>query len=63
MRMSVDENLCTGCGECEEICPDVFEVGEDVAKVRADPMTPEHEEAAAEALEACPVDAISEIGD
>ncbi|MBN1320939.1 MAG: 4Fe-4S binding protein, partial [Thermoleophilia bacterium] len=23
----VDPDLCTGCGICEDICPDVFEVG------------------------------------
>lgn len=25
----VDKELCTGCGNCESICPEVFEVGED----------------------------------
>jgi ferredoxin len=25
----VDADLCTGCGICEDICPDVFEVGDD----------------------------------
>lgn len=25
----VDPELCTGCGICEDICPDVFEVGDD----------------------------------
>ena len=25
----VDPDLCTGCGICEDICPDVFEVADD----------------------------------
>ena len=29
MRPVVDESLCIGCGTCEELCPDVFEVGDD----------------------------------
>ena len=28
-RPSVDEDLCIGCGRCEELCPDVFEVRDD----------------------------------
>ena len=63
MRMSVDEEVCTGCGECQDICPDVFEFDGGVAKVKEDPVAPEHEEAALAALESCPVDAISEVED
>lgn len=25
----VDEDLCEGCASCEEICPEVFKVGDD----------------------------------
>ena len=28
-RPVVDEDLCIGCGRCEELCPRVFEVGDD----------------------------------
>ena len=60
MRLIVDPDACTGCGECEEICPEVFEVADELAEVIEDPVAPGHEEAALEALEACPMDAISE---
>lgn len=34
-RISVDESLCTGCGLCASMCPEVFEVGDDnVAHVK-----------------------------
>jgi len=29
MKAKVDEDLCTGCGLCQEICPEVFELGDD----------------------------------
>ena len=40
MRPVVDESLCIGCGTCEELCPDVFEVGDDGFShvIAADPV-------------------------
>jgi len=26
MKAAVDKDLCTGCGLCEDTCPEVFEV-------------------------------------
>ena len=35
-KVRVDENACVGCGLCVNVCPDVFELGEDgIAKVKA----------------------------
>ena len=33
MRPVVDEGLCIGCGNCEQICPSVFQVIDDISKV------------------------------
>ena len=27
----VDKDVCTGCGDCADICPEVFELADDVA--------------------------------
>ena len=59
MKVRVDEGLCTGCGVCVEMCPEVFELKDDVSVVRVDAVPPEHEDVAREAAEACPVEAIS----
>ncbi len=59
MRAIVDAELCTGCGVCEDICPEVFGLEDDLAKVKLDPVPAENEEACREALDSCPVEAIS----
>jgi len=60
MRVRIDEDACIGCGTCEEICPDVFEVVDDVAHVKiGDKDVPKDLEALVrEASESCPVEAI-----
>jgi ferredoxin len=56
----VDPDLCTGCGICEDTCPDVFEVGDDgISHVIADPSTIEESGCADEAADECPEGAIS----
>ena len=58
-RAMVDKNLCIGCGLCTEICPQVFEMGnDDKARVKTDPVPPEAEEGCRQAAEQCPVSAI-----
>jgi ferredoxin len=32
MDVRVDEDICIGCGRCEELCPAVFHVPEDIGK-------------------------------
>ena len=59
MKAIVDADTCTACGLCEDTCPEAFEVQEDVAVVKADPVPPDFEEACREAADGCPVEAIS----
>jgi ferredoxin len=59
MKATVNERTCIGCGACSDICPEVFELGNDaVAHVRADPVPAEVEAKCRDAAGACPVTAI-----
>ena len=59
MQMKVDPDLCTACGLCVDTCPDVFEMGDDAAQVKVNPVPANLEDCAIEAEEGCPVEAIS----
>lgn len=59
MKASVDEDLCTGCGLCCDLCPGVFEMGDDVAAAIAEEVPEEDEAVCREAAESCPVSAIT----
>ena len=41
MKFKVDEELCIGCGACEGSCPEVFELIDDVSKVKLNPVPEE----------------------
>jgi ferredoxin len=58
MKVRVDPELCTGCGPCAEVCPEVFEIRDDVSVVLVKEVPQELEGAVREAAEACPTGAI-----
>ena len=61
MIVRIDEDLCSGCGSCTEICPEVFMMEDDVATIRIGekPVPRQYEEACREAAEECPTEAIA----
>jgi ferredoxin len=52
------KDTCTACGLCCDTCPEVFEMGDDMATVIVDPVPKQYEEAARQAADECPVQAI-----
>lgn len=59
-KVKVDKNKCLGCGTCVAICPEVFELGEDgKARVKLETGEQRLEASIKEAIESCPVKAIS----
>ena len=59
MRVEVDKDVCIGAMSCEATCPEVFKVVGGVSTVVSDPVPEDMEAACREAVENCPVEAIS----
>ena len=55
----IDEDACLGCGQCEEVCPDIFKLNDDKAIVLMDEVPDSLRDCCREAEEICPVSAIS----
>ncbi len=60
MKVLIDVDLCTGCGLCEETCPDIFKMNEDddVAEITKTDYDENDKECLEEAIEICPTEAI-----
>lgn len=52
------EDTCTSCGLCMDTCPEVFEMGSDMAEVIVDKVPADLEESVQQAADECPVEAI-----
>jgi ferredoxin len=57
MRVTVDDELCVGSGQCEMICPEVFKV-DLVSEVKDEYPEPALHEQVREAADSCPTGAI-----
>jgi ferredoxin len=57
MRVRI-EDTCTSCGLCVDTCPEVFEMGSDLAEVIVEQVPGEYEEAVQQAADECPAEAI-----
>ena len=55
IMVKIDTEKCIGCGTCAAVCGEVFEMDGDKAKVKAQKDVP----CVKEAIDTCPVDAIS----
>ena len=60
VKIIIDKDLCIGCGTCEGICPEVFEVRDDgKSHVKGGADLEENKEGIKEAEESCPESAIT----
>lgn len=62
MKFKVDKYSCIGCGACQAICSEIFEINDDGYATAKDVLVsdPEVKEDAISAMEGCPTSAISE---
>ncbi len=60
MKAVVNRDTCIGCGLCESLCPDVFNMDtQNIATVAFEVIPAASEACTKEAMEGCPVAAIS----
>jgi ferredoxin len=57
MKVKITED-CIACEKCVEICPEVFEMGDEYAEVKTDEILPEFEDAVRQSAQECPVASI-----
>lgn len=51
-------DICTACGFCCDTCPEVFEMGDEIATVIVDEVPAQYQDTAEQAAAECPVEAI-----
>ena len=61
MKVEINQDECTGDQICVDLCPEVFEMDGDVAKVIVDEIPDDVEDACREAVESCPAECIKLI--
>lgn len=61
MKVVVNKDNCIGCGACEAICPEVFQLNDEgISTVVCDEVNKDLEDDVRDAVEGCPTSAISE---
>ena len=58
MKVNINQELCTGCGLCSDNCPDIFELGDETAKVKVEEVPENSVDCCRQAAEDCPTEAI-----
>ncbi len=64
MKVKVNRDACIGCGACEAIAPNVFELNDEgLSTVKVLKVEQEEEDDVKEAIESCPTEAIEEVSE
>ena len=64
MKVKVNKELCIGCGACQSIVPEIFEIEDDgLATAKDEVINDNIKEDVIDALEGCPTSAIEEINE
>lgn len=58
MKVKIDNDACVGDGTCAEMCPEVFEMEDNLAIVKLDKIPKELEAKVREVADDCVVEAI-----
>ena len=61
MKVKVNEDACIGCGACQAIADDVFELNDEgVSEIKVESVEDDLKDQVMEAIESCPTGAIVE---
>ncbi len=58
MKVRIEKEQCSGDELCVDVCPELFEMQEEVAVVKMEDVPEELQGKCREAVEACPTEAI-----
>jgi ferredoxin len=58
MEVKVDADICIGCETCVDICPEIFEMKDDIAITKMETVPADLQGSCSEAADSCAVDAI-----
>lgn len=58
MRVRIDGEACVGDGACVEVCPAIFEMAGEIARVKMEDVPEELQGSCREAADECVVEAI-----
>jgi len=58
MKVDVSKDACIGCGACQAMVPDVFEIEDDGLAICNGEITEENKDDVIDASESCPTGAI-----
>jgi ferredoxin len=58
MEVKVDADICIGCETCVDICPEIFEMSDDIAINKMDTVLADLQDSCRKAADSCAVDAI-----
>ncbi len=59
MKVKVNKDACIGCGACEQICRDVFEINDEgLSEAKVEEVKEELQDEVRDAADSCPTGAI-----
>ena len=58
MKIKIDQETCIGCGSCQVVCPDFFELDDENKVEVKEGDSGASDDCVQEAIDICPVDAI-----
>ncbi|MCI8460111.1 MAG: ferredoxin [Bacilli bacterium] len=62
MKVKVNQEACIGCGACQAIADEVFEINDEgLSEVKVETVDDDKKEQTLEAIDSCPTSAIEEV--